>query len=261
MKKRWAVLGAAVGLAATAGAQAPPHFDARLRAERTLEVREHSALERGRWEVGVVAAYEDQDAAAAELFTVTPYARHGLTRNLRVRLDVPVAYRDREIGGEVAGPGDLRLGAELLVHEDSFRFPYVLPYLSVSFPTGSSGDGLGLGDAATDLGIALGTTRWRDWHFRLDARYALRFGDLDNIASVGGALIWDVNPQFAVLAEGRISQGDVDDTGTPKVALGGMVYRPSPRWSLSVHGGMEFDGTREALAAVRVAYRLPGVGR
>lgn len=260
MIRRWAVLLAVAGASAWAGAQAPEFYDARLRSSRTLDVRERSALEKGRLELGVVAGYEAQEPAfpadEIDLVSATPYLRLGLTRNTVISLAVPALYRDSDRLGSSAGPGDVRLGAEVLVYEDMFRYPYVLPYLEVTVPTGREADGLGEGDPTFRVGMALGTTRWRHWHFRMDGRFDAYQGR-DNRASIGGALIWDVSDQFAVLAEGRVTQRGDDETTTRKLFLAGMVYRPTPLWSVNVHVGQEMDSERDVMGAVKVAFRLP----
>jgi len=249
--KRWqAVVG--MGMLAVSVAQAEPR--------RVLLTHENRLPEKGELEVeGAFILQENQDER--EQFTVEDVdwrtyavaARYGLARDLKIGAVVPFSTWEPDEGDGEAGFNDIQIEAELRAFEDVFGYPYILPYLRVSLPTGDEDKDLGDGDPSYTFGAAVGTTVLDDLHYALDLAYTVR-GSSENVASVGGSIIWDLNDRCSLVGEGKFTEKLAEEEENSKILLGGLIYRPAPVWLVGLYGGKDMGGDPDMIAAVRVNY-------
>ena len=253
MFKRAALTLAILGMVASASAQP----------QRTLLVRERSLPAARSFEIGTIARYAEEEVrlrgmnvGTADVYGFEPYVRYGLADNLSVHLAAPLLRVSSPWTGSHTGIGDLRLGADLLVFEDIFRYPWIIPYADVTLPTGDEDKGLGLGETGLFLGIAVGTRMYDVIGLSLDGRRDMVSG-MENISSIGGAITWDLNDEFSLLAEGRIYERRQGQSSPSKQFLAGMVYWPTPNWMVGAYGGQHRNGSTDTVGQVKVSYLIP----
>jgi hypothetical protein len=75
----------------------------------------------------------------------------------------------------------------------------------------------------------------------VDLSYSLNGGheqpDRDNVTILSGSIIWDISDQFAVLAEGRLTDEDNIEDETPQFVQGGLAYKFTEDLQVSCYGG------------------------
>jgi hypothetical protein len=185
---------------------------------------------------------------------IEPYLRYGLLDNLTVIGRLPYTEIDRDFGDDDNGIGDASLGFELLVFEDIFEYPYVIPHLDVVFDTGDEDEGLGRGETTVKTGISVGTVVYDKYHYIVDAGYEIN-DDRDNIASLAGTFIWDVSEQFSVLGEAMISDEEVnEDNDHPSFYRAGLCYKATESLAINVYGGGAKNTDEDVSASVKVSY-------
>jgi len=226
--------------------------------ERLLVLREDQRPKAGELELSVKGAMEEIKDGMLGLSTTDRWEtslglRYGVTPNLSLRASVPYVRLDPEFLDSESGLGDVRVGFELVTWRDIFDYPYVMPYAEVSFPTGDEDKGLGSGDTVPVVGLAAGSTAWDNTHFVADLRYEI-LPDADNRFSGGLGVIHELSKQFAVSVEGLMTEKESGMDRRPKLLVLGMAYKPTPRWQISVHAGKEYDGPRDSLGALKIAY-------
>lgn len=224
---------------------------------RTFALREDQRPAKGELELGVSGRYAEIKAALFEpridQYTTDVQARYGLTDDVSLNLAVPFVMRDAEYGKDESGIGDVRLGFELVTYRDIFDYPYILPYAELRLPTGDEDKGLGAGDVTGDVGIALGSTAHRYWHFILDVRYMI-VPNADNTWAVGLGLVHELSKKFAVSVEGQLRDKAAEERQRPKAVIGGMTYKPTKNWALSVFAGAETDSRVETVSGLKLNY-------
>lgn len=197
---------------------------------------------------------EISDTEDLSTWTFTPAARYGLAPELAVTLEVPGVRR--EIGDDDTenGLGDIQLGLEFLAWEDIFHYPYILPYLEVGLPTGDEDKGLGNGDATANIGLAFGTTVYETLSYALDLGYRF-LQDEGNVFAARGALIYDLSKQTSVLVEGEFEEAHNGEEDDRVLVLGGLTYKPAPKWFLGLYGGARLDGEEDdPVVAAKLMY-------
>lgn len=253
MKRMMSAVCVLAGLAAVA-AQAEPYD--------TILTRENAMPGKGQFEAGLVLGYEEMSDERADgfnnkdIWSTVPYARFGATKDLALALEVPyLNVNSQGEGADENGLGDVVLSAELLGFEDTLGYPYILPYVDLSLPTGDEDKGMGEGDPVFTFGAAIGTTVDDDWHFAVDAGYDIR-SENDNTFHIGGSLIWDLDKQFSLIGETLWMESLNEAQDDRMVALGGFIYKPADTWMLGVYGGTEVagGGDDDVLAAVKIAH-------
>lgn len=250
-----------------------------LRAEsesiRTLFTRENRFPELGKFEVGSYVSYQqldeyfinqidpkcyqgyyvDKKAKRSET-TVTPYARYGVYDNLTVYSRVPIDVVSSDVKGSKAGFNDIAVGMELLAYEYTYKYPWVVPYIEVTFPTGDDKNHMGLGKVDPIFGIAVGTTTFDVYHWILDGRYDA------NVISDGrfegaAAFIWDLSDQFSVLAEAKIMEKSPGSTkDVPVYFNGGFAYKPIEQLSVNLYAGTSVNAEENGHGSVKIAYNF-----
>jgi len=222
---------------------------AQAQSVRTVLSKDGHIPRPGQTELGADFRYEEFDFR--EETTLSPYFRYALFKNLAVSAQAPFRTIDPELGGSESGLGDTTVGLEFLGYQDIFRYPWIMPHVSVSLATGDEDKGLGTGETAYTLGLAMGTTVEDVFHFVADARYNI-LDDQDNIPSVAFALVWDLDRQFSLVGELEVARDKEADTH-PLTFLGGMHYKINRSLSFGVYGGTSKNTDRDVLVHGRLS--------
>ena len=240
---------------------------------RTLFTRENRFPELGKFEVGAQVDYRqldeyfisqvdpkcfdgyyvDKKAKRSET-TVTPYARYGVYENLTLYSKIPIDVVDSDTKGTKGGLNDIAVGVELLAYEYTYKYPWVVPYVEVTLPTGDDKNHMGLGKVDPIFGIAVGTTTFDKYHWTLDGRYdanAMNDGRFEGAASI----IWDLSEKFSLLAEAKVMEKSPGSTkDVPVYFNGGFAYRPIEQLSVNLYGGTSVNAEENGRGSVKVAY-------
>ena len=242
---------------------------------RTLYTRENRFPELGKFEVGGLVSYQQldeyfinqidskcfkgynvpKDAKRSET-TITPYARYGLYENLTMYGRVPIDAVSSDVKGTSSGLKDIAVVWELLAYEYTYRYPWIVPYVEVTFPTGDSKNYTGCGKVDPIFGVAVGTVTFDQYHWILDGRYdanVVNDGRFEGAAS----FIWDISDQFSVLAEAKVTQKPKGSTkDVPVYFNGGFAYKPTDSLSVNLYGGTSLNAEENGHGAVKVAYNF-----
>ena len=254
MKNR--CLAAVFCMSVAAAAQAAP-----MRTELT---RENMILEKTQFEAGLVG--EGRDASGDEFAqtyglsatTIMPYARYGLTKELTLNAGIPVKTVSPEGLSDSTGLGDLQLGFDVVVYQDTLGYPYLMPYANIGLPTGDEDKGLGAGQLTATMGAVIGTTVCDDYHWAVDIGYTV--AQDKNGVNIGGSFIWDLSKKCSVLAEVLRNDAnlsaDIGDrtfiTNAKTLGLGGVIYRPTDAWMVGVYAGGSLEGDGESIVAAKI---------
>jgi len=211
-----------------------------------------------RWEqveAGVNFDYLDTGDSPfnAEIFSTAAYIRYGVLDNLAIMAEIPYVDISGPFGQSEAGLGDILLEVQLRAYEDILGYPYFLPHVSVTLPTGDDDKGLGEGDPVVFGGMTWGT-QIRDWlGFALDVSYRVNPND-NNQLVVGNSWIWEVSNQFALLGEVTWEEKLVSVDDDLIVLTGGMVYNWTDQTQMAVHVGSAVEGELDTHLNVRFSY-------
>jgi len=190
------------------------------------------------------------------------YGRYGLWESITFEASVP--FVDSDFSGESEhGIGDVVLRLDLLAFQDIFYYPFVIPHVEVSLPTGDDDKGLGSGESTVIVGISVGTKVYDQLTYVLDASYAFNSGystsENNDIYMISASVVWDISDRFAVLAEGRVYEEN-DFNETPYQYHGGLAYCLTPDVQLAVYGGKYREDTfidnKFDLASVRLSVQF-----
>lgn len=187
--------------------------------------------------------------------SVAPYARFGVYENLTLYSRIPFSFMKSDAKNKnLNGFNDIAIGAELLAYEYTYKYPWVIPYVEVTLPTGEAKDAMGLGKADGIFGVAVGTTTFDKYTWVLDGRYD---SNINKNGRFEGAVswIWDLDEKFSVLAEAKVAQkADGSTKDVPVYFNGGMCYKPVEKLSINVYGGTSVNAEEDGHGAVKVAY-------
>ena len=228
---------------------------------RTLITKENKFPDYHASEVGTkvdfvefVDNFEQSILNDANQVLVTAYYRYQLAEDLAVRVDVPYGQFDPDVGDSENGFGDVALTAELRAFEDTFTFPYLIPYATYRFDTGERKAGLGDDESSFVVGATIGSTVYDvPWHVAFDVNYEI-FEDSSNIAAAGASVVWDVTEQFSVLAEAQITDEELPDPieEHPITLGGGAVYKLSDTLAVAVHGAGKKNSREDVITSIRL---------
>ena len=228
---------------------------------RTLITKENKFPEFHKSEVGTMVDFvefvdnsEQNILDDANLVLVTAYYRYQLAEDLAVRLDVPYGQLDPDVGASENGFGDVSLTAELRVFEDTFEFPYLIPYATYRFDSGERKAGLGDDESSFVIGATLGSTTYdKPWHFALDLNYEV-FEVVDNIAAAGVSVVWDVSDRLALLTEVQLTDEELPSPTVehPILIRGGAVYKLSETLSIAMYGAGKKNSREDVITTLRV---------
>lgn len=211
-----------------------------------------------RWEqIEVGAVYNFRERAtgftSADIYEISPYIRYGFREHIALQLNVPYVEVDPTFGPSNSGIGDVSLTIQLRAYEDIFGYPYFIPHLTVTFPTGDEDKGLGAGDATVKAGISYGDKIYNHLSYVIDGSYRIR-PDNDNQFIFSLSVLWHVSPQLDFILEARYQdEGDFDE-GDVFLFLGGMIYDWTENLQMGVHAGTGSSGDTDAIAQIRFSY-------
>jgi len=229
---------------------------------RTTLSRENKYPEVGQFELGGFYENAEKDELEQDIYGV--YGRVGLWEFVTAEAVVPVV--DAEFEDESNnGIGDVVLKLDLLAFQDIFRYPFFIPHIDVSLPTGDEDDGLGTGETGVTIGMSIGTKVYDMLTYVIDIAYAMNNGDDtsfddDDIFYVSGSLVWDVSDRFALLTEGRIYEENSYEN-YPYIIKGGAAYRVTPDVQIAGYGGVvqndiETDDSSYNTVSVRLSVQF-----
>jgi hypothetical protein len=227
--------------------------------QRALFTHENRFPEVGHAEAGAFVEYREFETS--DVTSIRPYGRYTAIQNLTLNADIPYHWLTPQDGDDETGLGDMSVGLELLAYQDIFDYPWVIPHVNVTFPTGDEDDGLSTGDSVTTFGVSVGTTTYDELHWLADLSYAVNGGneqpDADNVFIFAGSIIWDVSETFALLAEIQGTDEDNPEDDVPYTAVGGMIFTFSEDFTLGLYGGGSATGggsaAEDLIASAKVA--------
>lgn len=194
------------------------------------------------------------EQATMESTVITPQARYGLLNDVALVGRFPVGASDRNPGDSEIGLGDISVGAEALVFEDIFDYPYVIPHVDYYLGTADEDDGLGLGENRLVAGLSVGTVVNDVFHFITDASFEVR-SDTDNAASVALTLMWDVSSELTAVSEVKWTDEEVGvNDEHPAYFRSGLVYEPQDNLLIGVYGGGARKAAEDVYMQARIAY-------
>lgn len=230
-------------------------------AQRTLLTRENKFPGIYGFELGGYYNHTELDLLERDTLGVEGRIRLGKPYTLGAK--VPVVLDSEFMGSSERGLGDVVLNLDLLAFQDIFRYPFVIPHVDVTLPTGDEDKGLGSGETIVNLGISVGTKVYDQLTYIVDFSYGFNgasyfmAGD-ENMYMISGSIVWDISERFAVLAEGRVYE-DIDDVGdTPYEVQGGLIYMGSRNVQFGAYGGVLDLGDDDDynLASVRLTVQF-----
>jgi len=234
--------------------------------QRAFFVKENRMPGPSKAEVGVIGQYVEfpddyvVTGNGGDLYSAAPYVRYGLVENLAVYGEVPYVQVKPSQGSSEQGLGDVVAGAELVVFQDLFGYPFIIPHVEASFDTGDEDKGLGNGQTLFTAGISVGTVVMDMFHYVVDARYTFNeeandgSGEDKNIATLAGAFIWDLNDKVSLIAEAKGS-GDKDVEGDyPMYFQGGIAFQATENVYINILGGSAKNTDEETIVSGKVAY-------
>ncbi len=226
--------------------------------QRSTLTRENAYPELRAGELGLGYQYGDSEVLESDTYTLR--GRYAFYDNFTAYAELP--YLDLQPafgGGGESGFGDLAVGIDLLIFEDIFEYPFVIPHGEVSFDTGDEEKGLGSGETVKTFGISIGTKTWDQLAWIVDASYAIDGGTAtskdSDVYYLSGALVWDVSDRFAVLAEARMWEKNRFDDN-PTLIQGGMAYMLTENVQLAGYFGRFQEDTTIETDEDRAEFRV-----
>ncbi len=183
----------------------------------------------------------------------TPYVRFGLAPKLTLSADLPYIQTRPDFGEKENGIGDASLGLELTAFEDVFDFPYLIPHVSVSLPTGDEDKGLGTGESQVTIGAAVGTTVEEIYQWVADVKYTLR-DEEDDIIAGSAAFIVDLDKQCSLQLETGISNEKTSVGNKPWFYGGGIAYKATKKLEFIGYLFQVKDSVEDIVAGLKAAY-------
>lgn len=222
--------------------------------QRTLFTYENSFPRWEQFEVGTEFSYADYKDGmfSADISVASAYIRYGILDNLAVRLDIPYVNIDPDFASSESGLGDLEVEFQLRTYEDIFGYPYYIPHVSFTLPTGDDDKGLGEDGTIVTAGMSWGTQMYDSLGFVLDVSYRVN-PDEDNQVLLGNSYIWEVSENFALLTEiGYEEKTDISSSLT--LISGGMSYDWNQQLQMAVNVGKSFSGDLDTFFHARFSY-------
>jgi hypothetical protein len=233
---------------------------------RTFFVKENRMPAMHQLELGAISQYTQfpddyaVDRNGHDLFLAAPYARFGLLDNLAVYSEVPYVQSTPTRGSTERGLGDILVGAEVVVFQDLFSYPFIIPHVEASLDTGDEDEGLGNGQTLFTAGVSVGTVVMDMFHYVVDAGITFNedsndgSNEEDNVGSLAGAFIWDLNDTFSLIAEAKgTSNRDAEDD-IPMYFQGGFGYQPAENLYISILGGSAKNTDAQTIVSCKVSY-------
>ncbi len=217
-------------------------------------------------EIGAIGNYTEipDDYAAMnngeDQYRVAPYARYGLGETFAVQAEVPYMHISPSSGDNENGLGDVVLGAEWVVYQDIFSYPFIIPHAEWSLGTGDEDKGMGAGQSLLSAGVSVGTVVMDMFHWIIDGRYTFGkeandgTGEEKNVFTFGGAFIWDLNEKCSLITEAKASDDKNADGDVPLYIQGGIGVQASENVYVSILGGGAKNTDEDVLVSGKVSY-------
>jgi len=173
--------------------------------------------------------------------TYSAYVRYGILDNFAVKLEVPYVNLDASPAGSESGIGDLAVEFQLRTWEDIFGYPYFIPYLRATIPTGDEDKGLGSEDSVVTAGLAYGDNISDELQWVLDFGYRVN-PDEDNQFILANSYIYNVSDEFALLVEILYEEEIESDEESLVVLSGGFSYYWTQHLRMGAHLGGGITG-------------------
>jgi len=214
-------------------------------------------------EAGLMYVYRDfgdDSFAGGDASSLALQVRYHVLRDLTLLASVPYNTFSPSSGSSESGVGDITIGADLVVYQDLFGFPYIIPHAAYTLDTGDEDKGLGAGEAVTTVGVTIGTVVEEVWGVSADGSLAIR-SDTENAWMGSLAVVRELDTSFSLLGEVRVIEMEKGATpdGDSYAAYfgGGMIYRPMDDLTFGAYGYATGAGAEEDFVfALRSAYQF-----
>jgi hypothetical protein len=226
--------------------------------QRTVFTRENRLPDWEQFETGILFRFREYNDffENGEIRETIPYLRYGLTRDVAVQVNLPLISVEPNNKSGQSGIGDMEVGFLIRAHEELFGYPYFIPHVSFTLPTGSKSKGLGSGDVGITLGLSYGDKMYDFISWVWDASYRVN-PNSDNQFMLSASVLWHVSEQLVFLAEARYTdKSDADPDSNSVLGLGGMVYNFTDALQMGVHFGAGFTDDTDAIGQFRLSYRF-----
>jgi hypothetical protein len=198
---------------------------------------------------------QDENSLQNDLQTFAPYVRYGLLENFAIRLDLPYVNSDPAFGDSESGLGDMTVELQLRTWEDIFGYPYFIPHVSATLPTGDEDKGLGNEDSVVEVGMSYGDKMYDTVMWVLDLSYRVN-PNTDNQLLLANSYIWNISEQFSLLFE-ILYEEEIEDNGESLVlAAGGFSYNWTPNLRMGAHVAGGITGPTDIHSEVRFSYNF-----
>lgn len=225
--------------------------------QRAFLTTENKFPETGTLELGY--DYSGREFETLKFNSHSAVARFGLFENLTARVKVPFVDRKPDFGDSESGIGDVTLGLDLVGYQDVFSFPFVIPHIDISFPTGDDAKGLGAGDTLVRFGVSLGTKTHEQFLWVADFSYASAYdakaSEKDDQFDIALSWLWELSERFTLNLEGLVRHMEAYDSSSVLLG-GGMTYKWSPALLSGVYFGQwnSNDSGEDQLLKITTAY-------
>lgn len=185
--------------------------------------------------------------------TAAAWVRYGVLENLAAVVEVPYVNLDPSPADSESGFGDISVEFQLRTWEDIFGYPYFIPYIRATLPSGDDDKGLGAGDSVVTAGIAYGDNITDELEWVLDFSYRVN-PDVDNQLIVANSYIYNVSERFALLVEFLYEEEIENDQESLVVASGGFSYDWTRQLRMGIHIGGGVTGPVDVWSEFKVTY-------
>jgi hypothetical protein len=184
---------------------------------------------------------------------IAPYVRYGILENFAVQINVPFVTLDPAFGDSESGLGDLEVEFQLRTYEDIFGYPYFIPHVSFTIPTGDEDKGLGNEDSTVVVGMSYGDKINDMLHWILDFSYRIN-ANTDNQFLLSNSYIYDVSERFSLLAELRYEEQTDDSEDSLVLGTGGISYYWNDNLRMGANAGAAITGSTNMYTQISLDY-------
>ncbi len=223
--------------------------------QRTLFSVENAFPRWEQFEVGTTVSRTDYTSDFDDSSSVTSgvYVRYGALENLALQVALPHERIDPPFAESESGLGDIAVGLQLRTFEDIFGYPFIIPHVTATLPTGDDEKGLGAGDPVYTFGLSYGDKVYDFLTWILDLGYRVN-PETDNQVLLSNSILWHLSPAFSFLTELRFEDNSEDSGDSLVLLTGGMSYNWSKKFQMGVHAGSAITGDVDTHAEFRLSY-------
>jgi hypothetical protein len=227
----------------------------RSESKRTAFTFENAFPRWEQFEFGVTHQGVEQEDGflKTDIQTTSAYLRYGVLENFAIQLELPYVNLNPDFGKSESGYGDMELEFQLRTWEDIFGYPYFIPHVNVTLPTGDEDKGLGQDDSTVEVGISYGDKLSDSLMWILDVSYRVN-PDIENQFLVGHSYILDLSERFAIIAELAFEEEVEATTNSILLAGGGFSYNWTNRLQMGAHVFGGLSGPTDVVSQFRLSY-------